>query len=282
MSFKGRLAGGMFRSIVIFAVTSCALSTPQPPSAVPYLTGGRIVGGHDADIADYPYQLSLIYKSFGHFCGAALISPNWALTAAHCMLDITISELTVHAGSSYRKSDDGQIVNVSKIISHADFVYRTGDSDIALLQLASDVTIQNASTIPLASASPEASAVAVVTGWGITSENDTGLGADVLQVVQVPIVGRDDCQTAYSAKQEDITDTMVCAGYLGVGGRMPAPETQEDRLWWKAHSAGSFPGAVAVLNQHTLACTPTFFTSESGSEITAASKSPPSLIKVIL
>ncbi|KAJ8939284.1 hypothetical protein NQ318_014932 [Aromia moschata] len=218
MSFKCRLAGGMFRSIVIFAVTSCALSTPQPPSAVPYLTGGRIVGGHDADIADYPYQLSLIYKSFGHFCGAALISPNWALTAAHCMLDITASDLTVHAGSSYRNSDDGQIVNVSKIISHADFVYRTGDSDIALLQLASDVTIQNASTIPLASASPQASAVAVVTGWGTTSEN-ANFEADVLQVVQVPIVSREDCQTAYSVNQDDITDTMLCAGYLGVGGK---------------------------------------------------------------
>lgn len=50
------------------------------------LTNERIVGGTAASILEYPYQLSLQLRTLGsHFCGAALILPDVALTAAHCL-----------------------------------------------------------------------------------------------------------------------------------------------------------------------------------------------------
>lgn len=45
---------------------------------------GRIVGGKLVDIKDHPYQLSLQHDNI-HYCGAALIRNNIALTAAHCV-----------------------------------------------------------------------------------------------------------------------------------------------------------------------------------------------------
>lgn len=43
---------------------------------------GRIVGGYEVDIADFPYQVSL--QRGGHFCGGSIIGEKWIITAAHC------------------------------------------------------------------------------------------------------------------------------------------------------------------------------------------------------
>lgn len=32
----------------------------------------------------WPWQVSIRYKEHGHICGGALITAQWALTAAHC------------------------------------------------------------------------------------------------------------------------------------------------------------------------------------------------------
>lgn len=44
----------------------------------------RIVGGENAREGQAPYQCSIqLYQQ--HFCGCALISSEWILTASHCV-----------------------------------------------------------------------------------------------------------------------------------------------------------------------------------------------------
>merc|ERR1712215_147201 len=45
---------------------------------------GRIVGGHEAEEHEWPWQVAL-FSDDAWFCGGSLINENYVLTAAHCV-----------------------------------------------------------------------------------------------------------------------------------------------------------------------------------------------------
>lgn len=60
-----------------------SLRIPKHGKADVPMLDGRIVGGSATVIQNFPYQLSLQYYG-QHICGASILSPVVALTAAHC------------------------------------------------------------------------------------------------------------------------------------------------------------------------------------------------------
>lgn len=55
---------------------------------------GRVIGGDDAAIEEFPWQVSLQKITLGaivpiphfkHLCGASILNHDWLLTAAHCV-----------------------------------------------------------------------------------------------------------------------------------------------------------------------------------------------------
>ncbi|XP_060526419.1 trypsin 3A1-like [Cylas formicarius] len=176
----------------------------------------RIVGGQAANITQYPYQVSIAFDG-EHGCGGSILTVKFVLSAAHCFASETKGKrVTVRAGSSFRTTG-GQVVATKSIQTHASFNADTYDYDVAVLELASSLTLgTGVATIKLTSASSKIAngQVASVAGWGFTS-ND-GEVSYQLQAVTLPLITTQNCRKYYGTKA--VTDRMICAGY-GAGGK---------------------------------------------------------------
>lgn len=185
---------------------------------------GRIVGGWQTTIERYPHQISLRRKAiispknaFSHSCGGSVINEEFILTAAHCIIASVPSQYKVVAGTSRRNGGDGVVVNVAEIIMHEKYNPSTYDFDVALLRVSPLLPINNFTikAIELTSEDSIAGDVSTITGWGTTRSG--GSASDQLLAVDVPIVSNEDCDEDYGGNR--ITDTMLCAGVRGEGGK---------------------------------------------------------------
>ncbi|KAL3460902.1 trypsin-like cysteine/serine peptidase domain-containing protein [Aspergillus heterothallicus] len=179
-------------------------------SVLPALAEEAIVGGDEASIEEYPYQIQLL-ENGRLICGGSIISNQYVVTAGHCTDGASASSLSIRAGSS-SSSGGGTVVRVSSIAQHPDYDAQTTDNDISILTLAQDLTFSSAIqavNLPTSSALPAAGTIATATGWGALQEG--GSVSETLQYVDIPIVSKSECASAYSDFNE-ITASMVCAG----------------------------------------------------------------------
>ncbi|KAF5307104.1 hypothetical protein FQR65_LT18461 [Abscondita terminalis] len=180
---------------------------------VPVLDG-RIVGGLSTTIDRRPYQLSLQTRG-NHICGASIIGPNVALTAAHCTDGMRSFTLSVRSGSTYRGSG-GQVHQVVTICQHPLYNSALIDYDVAVVKINPQFQLSNnVKHIPLQPVNQEVpvGAVAVVSGWGTTTEG--GSSSQSLQEVSLPHVSDQSCKQSYGSSK--ITQRMFCFGYTRGG-----------------------------------------------------------------
>lgn len=189
----------------------------------------RIVGGDDAEVASAPWQVMLYKRSPQELlCGASLISDQWILTAAHCILyppwnkNFTTEDILVRLGKHNRaKFERGieKIVAIDEIIVHPKYNWKVNlNRDIALLHMRRPVTFTD-EIHPVCLPSKKVAKFLMtegfkgrVTGWGNLKETWTSTRnlPTVLQQIHLPIVDQDICRSSTSIK---ITDNMFCAGY---------------------------------------------------------------------
>lgn len=58
---------------------------------------GRVISGTKSKDGQWPWQIAL-YRSGLFNCGGTLISPEWIVTAAHCVYGHALSTLQVVVG----------------------------------------------------------------------------------------------------------------------------------------------------------------------------------------
>ncbi|KAF2818518.1 trypsin-domain-containing protein [Ophiobolus disseminans] len=209
--------------LAALAIPALALAAaiPQPQDVeIPNWDEGSpendIVGGVAAAQGDFPFIVS-IQRSGSHFCGGTLLNANTVLTAAHCAVGQTASQIKVRAGSLSRTTG-GVLVQVSSITVNQGYVAGTYNGDLAIMKLATAIPTSSTiayAVLPASGSDPVAGVTTTVAGWGTTSSGGSTLPTNLLKV-DVPVVSRTSCRASYGTSA--VTVQMFCAG-LAAGGK---------------------------------------------------------------
>ncbi|CAG0897363.1 unnamed protein product [Darwinula stevensoni] len=83
---------------------------------------GRIDGGRDDSIENYPWLVSVQYRTGDrkHFCGGSILDTRHVITSAQCCGEHTLDGIQIRAGSNYTDKN-GTLRYVSRIRKHPDF-----------------------------------------------------------------------------------------------------------------------------------------------------------------
>lgn len=149
-----------------------------------------------------------------YFCGASIISNYYAVSAAHCTINLEISYVTLRSGSDSRTK--GILTGVSDIKNHPSYNPRTYENDVSVLKVI--IRFQYSAKVfriklPRVNQIIQDGELAKVTGYGLQQEN--GISDDRLRMVAVLIVSQIKCNNFY---ENMIYSTMICAG-LDEGGK---------------------------------------------------------------
>nr|XP_034975699.1 cathepsin G-like [Zootoca vivipara] len=164
----------------------------------------QIIGGQEAVPHSRPYMAALKMDT-GFGCGGFLVGPQWVMTAAHCM-----SEMTVVLGAHDRSAieDTQQVIGVESYYKHPEYNGATVANDILLLKLAHKATLNKyVQMIPLPTSSsdlPEGTPCSLA-GWGLIDDSQD---TERLFETNVTIYSRRKCMKVYS----QLDDGMICAG----------------------------------------------------------------------
>ncbi|XP_042867708.1 transmembrane protease serine 9-like [Penaeus japonicus] len=204
------------------------LPTPPPPPpskpnkdckcGVPNRSD-RIVGGYVTQPHAYPWQVALVERfKMIPFCGGALVSDLWVLTASHCAASMFLGDQVLLGMHDRSKHHEAGLVrrDVVEIVMHPKYGVVPLDNDIALLRLSKPVVLNQVYVAPVclpAFGQKFDNGTAVVTGWGSVKYN--GMDSKRLRAVQVPIEAHEICSNRY---YPFVTKNMICAG-LKEGGK---------------------------------------------------------------
>ncbi|XP_042335200.1 mast cell protease 1A-like [Sceloporus undulatus] len=173
-------------------------------SPLPYPLRSQIIGGHEAKPHSRPYIAALkIGDAFG--CGGFLVAPQWVMTAAHCMDDITV---VLGAHDLDVPEESQQVIGVQSYHMHPEYSHDTLSNDILLLKLDfKPILNKYVQIVPLPKSRSDlpAGTLCNIAGWGLIDESKA---TPRLFETNVTIYNRRKCRMVYTW----LDDGMICAG----------------------------------------------------------------------
>ncbi|XP_071567329.1 chymotrypsin-1-like isoform X2 [Temnothorax nylanderi] len=163
-----------------------------------------IIGGKDAPIGKFPYQVSLRYYRV-YKCGGSILNNRNILTAARCVagLENQLNNLKVHVGTNFLNLT-GRAYDVANVSIHVNHL--TGN-DIALVHLKTPLKYSSlVQPINLMTSDENLEGKScTLSGWG--KKND-GEVSNNLQEIELRVYPQEKCQRLWG--RWGIKNTQLC------------------------------------------------------------------------
>ncbi|WP_026973085.1 S1 family peptidase [Aliagarivorans marinus] len=205
------------RFIVLLLACFCLQSVAGEKQA-------RIIDGDEADTSHFPFFVKIFAYGGTHLqCGGVLLSPEWVLTAGHCVTndgnrkaypadDIRVSlEIRTYETSEESK-EFVEEVYIHPNYQPSDGSKTTVDRDLALLKLKQAQLDFDPSNFPTLLDVPVPESFLVVQdkltaiGFGSTTGREDFTSPSALMQIDAPLISNQEC----SLVANQVTDTMVC------------------------------------------------------------------------
>ncbi|KAF2893271.1 hypothetical protein ILUMI_12899 [Ignelater luminosus] len=188
--------------------------------ALPPVKTRRTFGGHLVDIKQKPFVAFLLTQFFGpwHLIGgAAIVGSYWAITAAHCIKDITDANIkkglvSVCGNTSNWKRGCNKHEIIQKYI-HEKYNKNNGvDYDIALVKVKQPFDGKYEKPIKLARSNNKYPRIvhAAVFGWGFRDQVERNV-SNILGYITVNLMNHNTCKKKYPNRNYTVTSRMICA-----------------------------------------------------------------------
>jgi len=172
----------------------------------------RVVGGQDATIGDWGWQVSMnISGRLG--CGGSLLNNEWIITAAHCVGSSSVSRYSFDIGHHDRFILEpwAQTRRPTKVFRNPTYTSYNFRNDIALFKIPRVEYVDEIQPVCVPNGQVEyAGRESWATGWGTTRSG--GRVSRYLQEVRMPFLSDERCIQKYPRAYKDV---MVCAGETG-------------------------------------------------------------------
>jgi hypothetical protein len=191
-----------------------ACGTPYEAQEKSGEVSSPVIGGQTSQPNAWPWHVEV--RILGHYqCGGSLIDRDWVLTAAHCVDFLSAASVSIVAGSQdiTVAEPSEQTLNVASIVVHTSYDSGQLTNDIALLKLASPVTLNpHRQLIKIAKSDDGPGQSGTLRGWGAVLPA-TGSAFPLLQQAELPIKSNTSCDDALGLFR-NLNGNELCAGFV--------------------------------------------------------------------